>query len=54
MKIKYLGPSSSVNVGEFGPHPKDTVKDYPEPVAKELLATAKKQKFERVKEKGDE
>lgn len=48
MKIKYLGPSPSVNVGEFGPHPKDVVIDYPDDVAEELLATSKKQKFERA------
>jgi hypothetical protein len=48
MKIKYLGPSPSVNVGGFGPHPKDAVVDYPDEVAEELLATSKKQKFEAV------
>ncbi len=48
MKIRYLGPSPSVNVGEFGPHYKDEVKDYPDKVGKELLATMRKQRFELV------
>jgi|GEM_PF-3044484 len=46
MKIRYLGPSPSVNVGEFGPHYKDEVKDYPDKVGEELLATMRKQRFE--------
>ncbi|MDF1592594.1 MAG: HeH/LEM domain-containing protein [Desulfobacterales bacterium] len=48
MKIKYLGPSESVNVGAYGPHKKDEAKDYPDDFGKELLATSKKQKFEAV------
>lgn len=48
MKIKYLGPGSSVNVGPYGQHNKNEVKNYPDEFAKELLATSKKQKFEVV------
>jgi len=48
MKIKYLGPSPSVNVGGFGPHTKGAVIDYPEEIGEELIATAKRQKFEAV------
>lgn len=48
MKIKYLGPSRWVNVGEFGRHMKGKTVDYPEEVAKELLATMNKQEFEAV------
>lgn len=50
MKIKYLGPSDSVNVAPFGEHPKGKVKWYPDEFGKELLETSKKQKFEEVKE----
>lgn len=50
MRIKYLGPSPSVNVGEFV-HLKDRVETYPAAVGKELLETSKKQKFEEVLEK---
>lgn len=49
MKIKYLGPSESVNVGGFGPHRKGEVKDYPEDMAADLLTSSKKQKFEELK-----
>lgn len=52
MKIKYLGPSPFVNVGGFGPHYKDTVRDYPKDIAEEILTTSKKQKFEAVKAEG--
>lgn len=48
MKIKYLGPSSSVNVAPYGPHPKGQVVDYPDDFAEELLATSKKQRFTSV------
>lgn len=48
MKIKYLGPSPSVNVGGHGPHFKGKVVDYPDDVGEELLETAKKQEFEAV------
>lgn len=48
MKIKYLGPSPSVNVGGFGPHFKGKVENYPKEVGEELIKTAKKQEFEAV------
>ena len=47
-KIKYLGPSKSVNVGGYGTHRKGRVKEYPDGVAEELLATADKQRFKAV------
>lgn len=55
MKIKYLGPSESVNVAPYGPHRKGEEKDYPDEFAEELLATSKKQKFKAagpIKTKG--
>ena len=48
MKVKYLGPSKSVNVGGYGAHRKGRVKEYPDEVAEELLATADKQRFQAV------
>lgn len=50
MLIKYLGPSPSVNVGVFGPHRQDRVKEYPDPVGAELLVTCRRQLFEKVEE----
>jgi hypothetical protein len=47
-KIIYRGPSPEVNVGLFGPHRRDEIKEYPDHVAAELLATGVKQKFEQV------
>ncbi len=44
MKIKYTGPSPSVNIGDRV-QKKDEIIDYPDDFAKELLATSKKQKF---------
>ena len=44
MKIKYLGPRAEVNVGGYGNHQKDTVKDYPKHIAEDLLAS-KRQNF---------
>lgn len=52
MKIKYLGPSDSVNVGGFGSQSKYEEKEYPDDVGAELLATSKKQRFEAVDEYG--
>ncbi len=46
--VKYLGPSGSVNVGEFGAHAKDQVKPYPADIAAELIRSSKKQRFELV------
>lgn len=51
MKVKYSGPRDSINVGEFGPHAKDQVKDYPKEVAEELVETANKQSFEIAEKK---
>jgi len=51
MLIKYLGPSPAINVGVKGKvrvHVKDKALDYPDDVAEELLATARKQRFEAV------
>jgi len=50
MKIKYLGPHDFVEVRGFGPHLRSEVKDYPDEVGRELLATARRQKFEAVKD----
>ena len=50
MKIKYLGPSSSINVGIHGNviiHEKGQVIDYPDEVGKDLLL-GKKNNFEAV------
>ena len=49
MKIKYLGPSDSVEVGGFGPHLRGEVKDYPEEAGRELLATSKRQQFAEIR-----
>lgn len=48
MKIIYKGPSPFVLVGGSGPHNRDEVKDYPDDVGRELLETAKRQRFEAV------
>ena len=48
MRIKYLGPSRSVNVGGYGVHMKGEVREYPDAVGEELLETGRKQRFERV------
>jgi len=48
MKIKYLGPSPSVNVAPFGPHVKGESKEYPDDFGEELLATSVRQQFEAV------
>lgn len=52
MKVKYLGPRDSVNVGEFGPHAKGQVKNYKKEIAEELVKTANRQSFEIVEDKG--
>jgi hypothetical protein len=51
MKVKYNGPSPEVNVGGFGVHTKNEVKDYPDAVGAELVATGKKQQFEAIDDK---
>jgi len=48
MKIKYLGPSPSVNVAPYGAHKKNEIKDYPDEFGVDLLKTSKKQIFEAV------
>lgn len=48
MKIKYLGPRDVIRVGGFGDHRRDEVKEYPEAVGRELVATGVRQKFETV------
>jgi len=58
MKIRYLGcrrpngelVGDSVGVGGFGSHLRGEVKDYPEDVGQELLATMRRQKFELVED----
>jgi len=50
MKIKYLGPSGSVNVVPYGSHVKGQTVDYPDSFAEELLSTSKKQRFKRIAE----
>ena len=50
MKVKYLGPSSAINVGidgEVRVHVKDTVEEFPDKMGKDLLLD-KKNKFEAV------
>ena len=51
MKIKFLGPSSAINVGVGGNviiHSKGQVIDYPDEVGKDLLRSPKNN-FEAVK-----
>jgi hypothetical protein len=52
MQVKYLGPGAWVNVGTYGRHNKDQVKPYPDGFAEELLATSKRNQWERMP--GDE
>ena len=56
MKIRFLGPGDQINVGGLGrdktavrAHRKGEVLDYDPERARELLKTAKKVKFEKVK-----
>jgi hypothetical protein len=51
-KIKYNGPSESINVEPYGRHARGTVKEYPDDFAVDLIATSRKQKFERVEADG--
>lgn len=46
MKVKYMGPLDSIDVGGFGPHKKGEVKEYPDDAAMELVETSKRQIFE--------
>lgn len=46
--IKYLGPCDGVEVHPYGLHVRGQKKEYPDPFGIELLATSKKQRFERV------
>ena len=48
MKIRYLGPQPRVSVGPYGPHMRGEVKDYPDGFGEELLATSRRQRFEKV------
>jgi len=48
MKLKYKGPGAYVMVAGFGRHDRKEIKDYPDEVAEELLATSKRQKFQVV------
>lgn len=50
MKIKYLGPSTSVNVHPYGAHAQDQTREYPADFAEELLATSKRNQFEAVED----
>jgi hypothetical protein len=49
-RIKYNGPSESINVEPYGRHVRGTVKEYPDDFAVDLIATSRKQKFERMPE----
>jgi len=51
MFIRYLGPREEIDLPPHGKHLKGQLKDNPEGLAKELLATSKKQIFEAVVEK---
>lgn len=48
MQIRYDGPRSDIEVGDFGPHKKGEVKEYPDEFGEALLATSRKQKFVAV------
>lgn len=48
MKVRYLGPRSSVTVAGYGEHQAGEIKDYPEAFARDLAATSVRQKFELV------
>jgi len=50
--VVYLGPSKFVRVVPYGRHYKDTVVDYPESFAKDLIETSKKQQFEKAEDAG--
>jgi len=57
MKVKYLGPGSSVNVHPYGAHAEGETKDYPEDFTRELLLTSRENRFEveePPEEPGDE
>ena len=53
-KVKYMGPMAVVTVGGFGPHRRSQTKDYPRAAAEELVATAKRQRFDPVGWKPDQ
>lgn len=46
MKVRYLGPRSSVIVAPYGAHPAGEIKDYPEEFARDLVSTSLRQQFE--------
>lgn len=48
MLIRYDGPSPEVIVGSCGPHRQGEIKDYADQIARELITTAKKQRFTAV------
>ncbi len=48
MKLKYLGPRDSIMIQGNGLHEKGEIKEYPDDVGQDLLATSVKQKFEAV------
>jgi len=50
MLIKYIGPTDGVIVEPFGIHRQGQVKYYPDQFGSELLATSKKQIFEKVED----
>ena len=52
MRIKYLGPSPSVNIGGYPSQKKDEIVDYPEDFGKELISSNKKQRFVHIKGPG--
>ena len=50
MKVKYLGPSKSVNVAPYGAHPKGVTIEYSDEFAEDLLETSTRQRFEEVEQ----
>lgn len=46
MKVRYDGPGDYVNVGGFGIHRKNQVKNYPKPLAIELIEKSVRQRFQ--------
>lgn len=51
MLIRYLGPREEIDLPPHGKHLRGQSKDYPEEFGIELMATSKRQIFERVIER---
>ena len=50
MKVKYMGPSPSVNIGGYPEQRKGEIVEYNDEFAKELLKSSKKQNFVSVQD----